>query len=88
MKREKDLQEKMPYERSKYYTEYNEILGYYQALSCMENARGESVLDLACGDGTITNIFNQHYEHVVGVDASCTHLAKAKELLPNLEFPA
>ena len=86
MRDEKVRQEGMPYKRNKYFPSYNIILGQYQALSCVENAGGESVLDLACGEGTITAIFAKHYRRVVGVDASRAHLKVAHKMLPNVEF--
>lgn len=86
MHNEKDLQEKFPYSRSECFEGYNKILGYYQALSCIENGRDGVALDLACGDGTLTSYFCRHYERVVGVDASTAHLSKAKLALPATEF--
>jgi len=86
LKNEKERQEKLPFERSRYFTEYNSILGYYQAISCIENAHGETALDMPCGDGFITEIFAKYFKKVVGVDASSVHLAKAKERLPHLTF--
>lgn len=83
---EKFRQEQFPYSRSEYFAEYNSVLGYYEALSCIENAHGESLLDLACGDGVLTEIFAQHFKKVVGVDASSKHLADARKRLPGVEF--
>lgn len=83
---EKNKQETYEWERSKHFDTYNKILGYYQSLSCIENAKGASIIDLACGDGTLTVMFNKHFERVVGVDASSTHLKKARNRLPSCEF--
>jgi 2-polyprenyl-3-methyl-5-hydroxy-6-metoxy-1,4-benzoquinol methylase len=83
---EKTLQEKFPWQRSQYYSDYNAILGYYQVLSCLENTIGESLLDLPCGDGTLTSMFTKYFKRVVGVDASSQHLNKARQLLPQVEF--
>lgn len=86
LENEKKLQEKYPWERSTHYEEYSQILGYYQALSCMENMKPGTLLDLACGDGSITKHFEKAFEKVVGVDASPTHLEKAKAQNPGISF--
>jgi 2-polyprenyl-3-methyl-5-hydroxy-6-metoxy-1,4-benzoquinol methylase len=83
---EKRLQEQFPWERSKHFASYNTILGYYQALSCLEHSRGRSLLDLPCGDGTITAMLAARFDRVVGVDASAAHLAEARKRLPQGDF--
>jgi 2-polyprenyl-3-methyl-5-hydroxy-6-metoxy-1,4-benzoquinol methylase len=83
---EKRLQESFPWERSKFFPRFNSVLGYYQAVSCIEHAKGPSVLDLPCGDGTITKIFKDHFDRVVGVDASGAHLAEARKRVPGATF--
>src|SRR2546427_13125007 len=83
---EKEKQDTFTWERSVDFNEYNAILGYYQVQSCLEFAHGPAVLDLPCGDGLLTSMFSEHFERVVGVDASSTHLAKARRRLPSAEF--
>jgi trans-aconitate methyltransferase len=83
---EKEKQETFTWERSVDFNEYNAILGYYQAQSCLEFAHGPAVLDMPCGDGLLTSIFSRHFERLVGVDASSTHLAKARIRMPRAEF--
>lgn len=83
---EKEKQETFTWERSVDFNEYNTILGYYQVQSCLEYAHGPAVLDLPCGDGLLTRLFSEHFERVVGVDASSTHLAQARQRLPEVEF--
>jgi 2-polyprenyl-3-methyl-5-hydroxy-6-metoxy-1,4-benzoquinol methylase len=83
---EKDNQEKFSWERGKNYESYNKIIGNYQAVSCIENSTGGSLLDLACGDGYITSILSEHFTRIVGVDASGTHLEIARKRLPGIEF--
>jgi SAM-dependent methyltransferase len=83
---EKMRQENFPWERSKYHTDYNSVLAHYKVLSCLENARGRSLLDLACGDGLITSMFSAHFQNIVGVDASSTHIAEARKRLPTARF--
>jgi len=83
---EKQKQETFTWERSANFNEYNSIVGYYQVQSCLEFAQGPAVLDVPCGDGLLTSMFSRHFERVVGVDASSTHLAKARQRLPGVEF--
>jgi 2-polyprenyl-3-methyl-5-hydroxy-6-metoxy-1,4-benzoquinol methylase len=83
---EKKLQESFPWQRSKFHTEYNQILTYYKVKSCLEHAVGDSLLDIACGDGMLTSQFAKHFKTVVGVDASSKHLAEAHERIPTVTF--
>src|SRR4249919_3455886 len=82
---EKDLQETFSWDRT-LFSNYNHILVYYQALSCIENSEGNSLLDLACGEGIMTKYFSEKFKRIVGVDAASIHLEKAKKRLPNVEF--
>lgn len=86
LKDEKALQGSFSWERSKYFAEYNIILGYYKAMSCIEHGHGPAILDMPCGDGTLTKIFTENYPHVIGVDASAAHLAVAREMAPKALF--
>jgi 2-polyprenyl-3-methyl-5-hydroxy-6-metoxy-1,4-benzoquinol methylase len=83
---EKEMQEQFPWQRSKFHTEYNHILAYYKVISCIENSVGDSLLDIACGDGTLTEMFAGHFGTVVGVDASSQHLGEAKKRIPTASF--
>lgn len=83
---EKTKQEGHSWERSVDFNMYNTILGRYQVQACLDHARGHSLLDLPCGDGTLTELFADRFGRVVGVDASATHLAKARQRLPSVEF--
>lgn len=82
---EKELQEKFSWDRT-LFGDYNQILVHYQALSCLENSKNGTLLDLACGEGIMTSYFADKFERVVGVDAASVHLNKAKERLQNVEF--
>jgi 2-polyprenyl-3-methyl-5-hydroxy-6-metoxy-1,4-benzoquinol methylase len=82
---EKALQETYAWDRT-LFGDYNQILVHYQALSCMENSKEGSLLDLACGEGIMTSYFAKHFQRVVGVDAAAIHLGKAKQRLPMVEF--
>lgn len=83
---EKLHQEDFVWERSGVFADYNVVLGRYQALSCLELAQGKSLLDMPCGDGTITEMLAPHFDRIVGVDASQVHLAQAKKRIPHAEF--
>lgn len=83
---EKSLQETFTWARSVDFSDYNGILGYYQAQACLEHARGNSLLDMPCGDGSLTALFTDRFQRVVGVDASSAHLDAAKQRLPQFEF--
>jgi 2-polyprenyl-3-methyl-5-hydroxy-6-metoxy-1,4-benzoquinol methylase len=86
MTTEKDLQETFTWARSQVFADYNNVLGYYQAQACLEYVHGESLLDMPCGDGTLTALLAPSFKRVVGVDASSQHLALARENLPKAEF--
>ncbi len=83
---EKERQESFPWERSKYHTDYNSVLAHYKVVSCLEHVKGGSLLDLACGDGLMTAMFAEHFDRVVGVDASGVHVAEARRRLPSASF--
>ena len=83
---EKARQDMFPWSRSKFHSEYNKYLAYYKVVSCLENAKGNSLLDMPCGDGLLTKMFAEKFDRIVGVDASCTHISAARKLLPNVEF--
>ena len=68
LQNEKEKQQGYSWRRSVNFAGYNTILGYYQAQSCLEQSSGPNVLDLACGDGTITELFSRNFGRVVGVD--------------------
>jgi 2-polyprenyl-3-methyl-5-hydroxy-6-metoxy-1,4-benzoquinol methylase len=80
---EKSLQEGFTWARGQVFETYNTILGYYQAMSCLVHARGNSLLDMPCGDGTLTAFLAPRFDRVVGIDASSKHLKLAREKLPN-----
>ncbi len=45
-------------------------LGRYQVRAVREVARGASLLDLACGDGSLTALMAANFGRVVGVDGA------------------
>ena len=85
LKKEKKKQEKYKFHRG-YFKEYNSILGHYQAKSVIENSHGNSLLDIACGDGILTAQFCGKFKRVVGVDASSVQLRRARKICHRAEF--
>lgn len=83
---EKKLQETFIWSRSTFHSEYNRYLAQYKVESCLEHIRGNSLLDLACGDGMMTEMFAQKVSRVVGVDANGNHLTEARKRLPSADF--
>jgi len=80
--KEKKLQETFTWARTQVFEDYNTVLGYYQAMTCIEHAHGDSLLDMPCGDGALTSMMAPRFKRVVGLDASSKHLALAKVNLP------
>ncbi|MDR2186451.1 MAG: class I SAM-dependent methyltransferase [Azonexus sp.] len=83
---EKNLQEGFTWARSQVFESYNNVVGHYQSVSCLEHARGESLLDMPCGDGSLTAALAKRFKRVVGVDASSKHLELARQNLPGAEL--
>ena len=71
---EKNLQETFVWSRTTFHSEYNRYLAQYKVESCLENIKGNSLLDLACGDGLITELLTKNISRVVGVDANVEDL--------------
>ena len=80
------LQRSFAFERTKHFPNYNTILSKYKAQQVLEDKVGNSLLDLACGDGYITSLMESAFSRIVGVDASQTHLSVAQKRLPEIEF--
>jgi 2-polyprenyl-3-methyl-5-hydroxy-6-metoxy-1,4-benzoquinol methylase len=83
---EKTHQETFVWSRSTFHSEYNSYLAQYKVESCLENIRGSSLLDLACGDGLMTEMFSKKVSRVVGVDANGSHLVEARKRLASAEL--
>lgn len=77
-------QESLTWERGSY--EWYGILGGFQVQSVLEVGQPPSLLDLACGDGLLTARFCEHFQRVVGIDASATHIEKARARCPQATF--
>ncbi|RYE10146.1 MAG: class I SAM-dependent methyltransferase [Sphingobacteriaceae bacterium] len=55
-------------------------------LSLLEPKAGESILDLGCGSGFLTNEISEHGAQVLGVDSSAEMIEKAKKSYPETDF--
>ena len=56
---------------------YARIADYYEALFARENAHVKTILDLACGTGTLTCLLAQRGYEMIGADASPEMLSEA-----------
>ena len=83
---EKSRQDQIPWERGKFFKAYELMLVEYLVQSVMENAKGSSLLDIACGNGLVTSRLAPHFRRVVGLDASAQHVEKARSDFPHIEF--
>jgi 2-polyprenyl-3-methyl-5-hydroxy-6-metoxy-1,4-benzoquinol methylase len=83
---EKRRQETFTWSRANFHSEYNRYLAQYKVESCLENVRGDSLLDLACGDGLVSEMLSRKVSRLVGVDANGIHLAEARKRIPNADF--
>jgi 2-polyprenyl-3-methyl-5-hydroxy-6-metoxy-1,4-benzoquinol methylase len=75
---ELEKQELILWQRGKFFTQYENILGRYIVQSVLENMQPGRLLDLACGSGDLTGMMATHFAEVVGLDASSNHLADAR----------
>lgn len=58
----------------------NELVGLLSPQS------GESILDLGCGTGTLTQAIAAHGAHVIGVDSALSMIEQARQNYPELQF--
>jgi len=81
---EKERLDKIEWTRRK--SGFDLILGKYTIKKAFELAIGPRILDVGCGDGTLTKLIAEHFGDVVGVDGSKKKIQLAQELVPNAEF--
>lgn len=95
MSQELAHQQQFKWSRTGYHPEYNKQLSKYKVLSCLEQAslyckedksHTKSLLDVACGDGYITEQLFSSFNKVVGIDANSVVLEKARQRVPGAEF--
>jgi len=58
---------------------FERTLGKYQVEKAIELCKGPKILDLGCGDGMITKELCDHFDYVVGVDASREQIELARK---------
>jgi 2-polyprenyl-3-methyl-5-hydroxy-6-metoxy-1,4-benzoquinol methylase len=83
---EAEKQQHVSWTRSETFSDYNKVLGFYEAQEALRHCRGESAIDLACGDGLLTEMLHERFRRLVGVEVAAGQLARAKERLPGVEF--
>lgn len=83
---EKARQDNVPWERGKFFKEYELMMVDYLVASVWDHAAGRSLLDVACGNGLVTSRLAARFQRVVGIDASSSHVAMARQNHPNMEF--
>lgn len=81
---EKDRAEMIKWSREM--SGFEVIMCQYLIKELQELCKGSSVLDLGCGDGTITEALAKKFPRVVGVDASEELIGKAKERKTKAKF--
>lgn len=70
-----------------YTSNFNFVYGYGEAVTeLLTVPRGALVVDLGCGNGTLTRKLSEKGYRVVGVDASADMIALAGERYPELPF--
>lgn len=65
---------------------FERILGKYILIEIFEHAKGPNVLDVGCGDGSLTGQIAEKFEFVVGIDPSPKKIAIAERNNSNVEF--
>jgi len=55
-------------------------------LGWLHPQKGEKILDVGCGTGTLTEKITEGGAAVIGIDASAEMIAKAKKSFPNIQF--
>ncbi|WP_158636904.1 class I SAM-dependent methyltransferase [Brachyspira pilosicoli] len=81
----KDIEYKFPFTRENE-NQFVNILGYYQAISCIENKYGKTLLDIGSNDGYITNILSKYFEKTVDIEPSKEQYEISKKKYKNIDF--
>lgn len=66
---------------------YADLARYYESLWSLYGLRPETVLDLACGTGSLSVLLAERSLQVIGVDASEEMLTEAAEKAASMEAP-
>jgi len=65
---------------------FEKVLGYYQVKVAKEYCKGKSLLDLGCGEGSITSQLRDNFTRIVGVDGTKSQITLAQKKFPSIEF--
>jgi len=65
---------------------FNKVIGKYIIRKTFELAQGPNVLDVACGNGSLTKFMTEHYPSVVGVDGSKKKIELARKNAPDAKL--
>jgi len=86
LSQEIENQQRLAWTRATTYSEYNTVLAHYEALEASRHSRGDTAIDLACGDGYVTHLLRPRFRRMVGADANAGQLELARQRLPDVEF--
>ena len=76
----------MEWDAETYAQKFSFVARYGEGLVEMIHGEGLSVLDLGCGDGSLTQLIAQKGHHVLGLDASPDLVKRARDHYPELQF--
>lgn len=67
---------------------FEAVLQKYKIIEISNFLKGENMLDLGCGVGTMTYAFSKNFKRIVGLDGSKIKIRKANKInsAPNIEY--
>ena len=65
---------------------FEQVLGHYQVMVAKKYCKGNSLLDLGCGEGVITAQLKKNFSRMVGVDGTASQVALGRKKYPFIEF--
>lgn len=78
---------KKKWEAEKYHKGFSFVYEYgSDVIDLIEIKKGDSVLDIGCGSGVLTNKIRQMGANVIGIDSSKDMLLTAKKNYPHIDF--
>jgi 2-polyprenyl-3-methyl-5-hydroxy-6-metoxy-1,4-benzoquinol methylase len=79
---EKEHWNQIPWSRDKA-LKFDEIMGHFCVKTVLEYGKRSKLLDIGCGEGSLTVQFEPYYSMIVGVDASKKNIDVAKKKYAN-----
>ena len=88
-------QQQFKWTRTGYHPKYNSQLSKYKVISCLEqigrhcddkDPLDRSLLDIACGDGYITEKLSPYFSKIIGLDANSDVVEQAKKRVTKARF--